>query len=105
MNIICRHARKIQEMYVSTSPTSADDVPPHVVGVDNRMAYAGWRKVVDIDDSDPSNWQCGWPLDDMPIAILRSAGGNSLRAGDCEKCKFFQPVDVAIPGTKNPARE
>lgn len=103
MDRICRHARKIQEKW--TAPVDAmpiDDAPPHIVDEDERIKYAGWTQHVDIDDADPNNWQCGWmPVDGpLPPPIARSSGGNSLRHGDCDACRRFAPVEIAIPGTK-----
>ena len=51
MNRICRHARKITEMWTSASPLPPDHAPPHIKDADERMKYSGWDKVVDIDDS------------------------------------------------------
>ena len=85
MNRICKHAHKIGELWRSTTtPTPLTDVPKHITNEDDRMRYAGWERVIDIDDNDPSNWQCGWRSADMPPPVLRAAGGNHLRAGDCD---------------------
>jgi hypothetical protein len=100
MKRICKYAHKIQEVFQARAPTPLDDVPPHITGEDARMAYAGWSRVVDIDDNDLSNWQCGWRVNDMPPPIIRSSGGNYLRDGDCESCRFFEPVAVTIPGSQ-----
>jgi len=100
MNRICRHAHKIQEMYRAAHPMNPEDVPPHIKNDDERMKYAGWSKVTDLDDNDPGNWQCAWRFDDLPPPILRSSGGNTLRKGDCDSCKFFEAVQVIIPGVK-----
>jgi len=96
---ICAHARKITEMWRAQDPKPPEDTPAHIVGEKERMAYSGWTRVIDIDDS-PQNWQCGWRAGDMPVPVARSAGGNSLRAGDCDTCRFFEPVNVVIPGVQ-----
>ncbi len=104
MKAICRHAFKIQEKWSAPADrvVSLEDVPPHIVDEDERMRRAGWTKHVDIDDNDPSNWQCGWlvSLSAVPKPVARSAGGNSLRHGDCDTCPCFEPVVVAIPGIR-----
>ena len=100
MERICRHAFKISEMWRGNNPRPTDHAPPHIIGEDERMRYSGWEKVVNIDDS-LDNWQCGWGREhDMPVPLARLAGGNYLRSGDCDACKFFGPVDVKIPGVK-----
>ncbi len=102
MKRICKYAHKIQEMwsipYNQVMPL--DDVPPHIVGEEARMRYAGWTKATDIADDDPSNWQCGWlsTLPAVPHPIARTAGANTLKTGDCDVCPCFEPVAVDIPG-------
>jgi hypothetical protein len=99
MERICRHARKTQEKWGASAPTPPADVPAHIAGDDARMTYAGWRRIVDIDDNDPANWECRW-LGIAPIPPPLARRAYPLRAGDCDMCPCFAPVDISIPGIK-----
>lgn len=78
----CRHCWQIQEMYI---------VPLHP-----QPHEAAETKI-----DQPEAYECGWePAEGMPPPLRRKAGGLFLKDDDCDKCSFYEPVRVTIPGLR-----